>query len=284
MSETAEMTTRALAPWFGAARTIATAVGDELRGCSWVGVPFAGGMSELSQISATTLVVSDKHRHIINLASIVATQRRELVTVLRSLPFHPDVLKAAQEFCKSREPNGMRDFEAALHYFICVWMGRSHKAGTSDEFNGGLSRRWNSNGGDSNTRYRSALRSLAAWGSIMRRCSFDVMDCFDFIPLCKDEEGHGVYVDPPWPDDGAKYRHKFTNDDHVRLRDMLARFKAARVVIRYGDHPLIRSLYGDRRWTWRNLEGRTQTNKAKAEVLILNGPSNAPRSRDSLFG
>lgn len=283
MPETAEMATRALGPWFGSNRTNAQAVGEELRGCSWVGVPFAGGMSELPYINATTMVVSDKHRHIVNLASVVATQRLELVKILRALPFHPDVLKAAQEFCKSREPDGMRDLEAALHYFICVWMGRSHKAGTVDEFNGGLSRRWNSNGGDSNTRYRSALRSLAAWEGIMRRCSFDVMDCFEFLPACKDEPGHGLYVDPPWPKDGDKYRHKFTPDDHVRLRDLLASLKASRVVIRYGDHPLIRSLYSGPQWVWRNVSGRTQTNESKAEVLILNGPSYAVEKNGSLF-
>lgn len=49
---TAELTTRAIAPWFGAGRTIAPLVGQELRGCKWVGVPFAGGMSEIAEISA----------------------------------------------------------------------------------------------------------------------------------------------------------------------------------------------------------------------------------------
>ena len=270
-----DMPIRGLAPWFGAARTIATHVGQELRGCRWVGVPFAGGMSELAEIDAPSLVVCDKHRHIVNLASVVATMRRELVTVLRSLPFHPDVLKAAQEYCKTHDPKGLRDFEAALHYFICVWMGRSHKAGTVDEFNGGLSRRWNANGGDSNVRYRSALRSLAAWQRIMRRCSFDTMDCFEFLEACDDEEGHGIYVDPPWPKDGDKYRHKFSEDDHCRLRDLLEKCARARVVVRYGDHPLIRKLYSGRRWVWREVTGRTQTNADKSEVLILNGPSQA---------
>lgn len=272
MPET-EMTTRAIAPWFGAARMIAESVGEELRGLRWVGVPFAGGMSELAHITAPTLVVSDLHRHVVNLASVVATRRRELATRLQRLPFHPEILTNAQTFCKSNEPNGLDDIDAAAHYFVCVWMGRSHKAGTVDEFNGGLSRRWNGNGGDSNTRYRSALRSLAAWERVMRRCSFDTMDCFEFLQACKDESCHGLYVDAPWPDDGKKYRHTFTETQHRQLAMALRSFTKMRIVVRFGDHPLIRELYPEHYFTWRRLTSRTQANKDKAEALIINGPS-----------
>jgi hypothetical protein len=50
------MTTRAIAPWFGAARLIAESVGEEMAGCRWVGVPFAGSMSELAHIRAGSIV------------------------------------------------------------------------------------------------------------------------------------------------------------------------------------------------------------------------------------
>lgn len=40
----------ALAPWFGSNRMLARYVGEELAGCQWVGVPFAGGMAEIFQI------------------------------------------------------------------------------------------------------------------------------------------------------------------------------------------------------------------------------------------
>lgn len=278
-----EMAVRAMASWFGANRMNAPAVGQELRGCKWVGVPFAGSMAELSEIGASSIVVSDLHRHVVNLASVVATQRREMVDVLRRLPFHPDVLAAAKEFCKANEPNGLNDIAAATQYFICVWMGRSHRAGTVEEFNGGLSRRWNANGGDSNVRYRSAVRSLAAWERIMRRCSFDVMDCFEFLDCCKDVEGHGIYCDAPWPDLGKKYKHKFTEADQRKLATRLRQFTKARVVVRFGDHPLIRELYPAPHWTWRMLSSRTQANTDKAEALILNGPSIAKASAGNLF-
>ena len=48
--------TKALAGWFGGARLIAEHVGEALRGCKWVGVPFAGGMSELLHIQASGML------------------------------------------------------------------------------------------------------------------------------------------------------------------------------------------------------------------------------------
>ena len=268
---------RAIAPWFGAGRTIAPHVGRALDGCAWVGVPFAGGMSELHEITARTIVVNDLHRHVVNLAYVIALDHRELARRLNQLPFHPDVLLEAQEWCSAHEPNPGGDIRAAMMYFVCVWMGRSHKAGTEDEFNSGLSRRWNANGGDSNTRYRSAVRSLVEWQRIMRRCSFDTLDAFEFLAHCEDATGHGLYIDAPWPDDGAKYRHKFSEDDQRRLAQVLSGYQKCRVVIRYGDHPLIRELYPESKWQWQRMEGRTQTNETKQEVLIVNRAARSGR-------
>ncbi|NBW11355.1 MAG: hypothetical protein EBR82_25315 [Caulobacteraceae bacterium] len=274
------MPVRALAPWFGAGRTIAPLVAEELAGCKWVGVPFAGGMSEVAAIDARSIAVNDLHRHVINLARVVAdgAMRRELLKRLTRVPFHPEILSESQGWCRDNAPACMDhgDPLAAYHYFVCCWMGRSHKAGCRDEFSGSLSTRWNANGGDSNTRYRSAVRGLVEWGRIMRRCSFTSMDAFEFLQNCPDTRETGIYIDAPWPDDGAKYRHGFTEADHRRLAACLAEFSRARVVIRFGDHPLIRELYPDGvRWTWIPVEGRTQTNQAKPEVLIVNGPSRA---------
>lgn len=116
----------------------------------------------------------------------------------------------------------------------------------------------------------------------MRRCSFDTMDAFEFIPHCVDAQHHGLYVDPPWPDDGKYYRHTFDQSAHERLAELLGGFKEARIVIRFGDHPLIRRLYPEPRWTWRRQKSRTQVNEDKDEILILNGPSRV-RMKESLF-
>jgi hypothetical protein len=68
------------------------------------------------------------------------------------------------------------------------------------------------------------------------------------------------------------YRHKFTHNDHHELAHILDRFKQTRVVVRFGDHELIRQLYPESRWTWNMLTSRTQANEGKSEALIiLNG-------------
>jgi hypothetical protein len=282
-----EVSTKTLAPWLGSNRILAPIVGAELGDCEWAGVPFAGGMCEIGQIKARTILVSDLHRHVINLARVVQSEtlRPALIKQLRGMFFHPDELDQNQEWCKAYQPveELKGDLQAAYAYFICCWMGRSHIAGTRDEFHGKLSTRWNANGGDSNVRYRSAIRALAEFGRIGRRCSFSVLDAFDFLPRCEDKAKHGLYVDPPFPGAGRKYRHNSGRTEveekqwHTALRNELARFERTRVVIRFYDHPLVRELYSASKWTWVHLKGRKQSNEAAPEVLLINGPSHTQK-------
>jgi len=279
----------ALAPWYGAARLIARHVGEELDGCKWVGVPFAGGMTELLYIQARTIVVSDLHKHIVNLAQCVAcdTRRSQLIGRLRDTAFHPDTLAIAQTVCLSREMERCircsGDVEWAYHFFLCAWMGRNGKAGTDAEFKGGLSVRWDAGGGDSCGRFRSAVRSLVGWRSVLRRCTFQVLDVFSFLDQCQDKEGHGIYCDPPFPGPGDDYRHKFSEEQHRELSARLTAFRKCRVVCRFYDHPLIRELYPKHHWTWRRMTGRDQANQIKPEVLLLNGPSYFQEQKGRLF-
>jgi site-specific DNA-adenine methylase len=278
-----------LAPWYGSARLIARYVGEELDGCNWVGVPFAGGMTELLYLKARTIVASDLHRHVMNLACVVASDvgRGNLVRNLMNMPFHPDTLHYAQQKCLEMERGGFTfdrlDGELsecwALNFFIAAWMGRNGKAGTENEFKGGLSIRWDAGGGDSCGRFRSAVRSLVGWRSVLRRCTFQVLDVFAFLAKCQDKDGHGIYCDPPFPGPGDDYRHKFTEAQHCELACQLTAFKKTRVVCRFYDHPLIRQLYPEGKWTWRRLAGRDQVNQTKAEALIINGPSRAEKGR-----
>lgn len=270
---------KAIAPWFGGNRILAPAVGEELAGCTWVGIPFAGGMSEVFEIDASSIVVNDKHRHVVNLAFCIAdpAKRREIIRHANRVPFHPDVLSAAQEFCAANLEPAIGDVDAAKNYFVAAWMARSGIGGGRGEFTGRTPVRWNANGGDSNTRFRSAIRSVATWSQVMRRCNFRTEDAFDFLDQIRDDAKNGIYVDAPWPDAGEKYRHKFTAADQKRLRDSLVRFRLARVVVRFGVHPLISELYDRSVWTWRTLSGRKQSNATSPEVLLINGPSRARR-------
>lgn len=266
----------ALAPWFGSARTIGEHVGKALEGRSWVGVPFAGGMCELRHIKASSLVVNDLHKHIINLARVVADpySLQVLRKRLQRLPFHPDTLRQAQEAASMEQWEGYEwtewtgDIKAATAYFVSQWMGRSGKAGTDSEFSGNLSVRWNSNGGDSNTRYRSAVRALAAWNHVMQRCNFVCMDALLFIAKIPDDERAAIYCDPPFPNAGDDYSHKFDENHHRALALALAGYAATKVVCRFYDHPLIREIYPENLWNWQPVEGRKQSNAKVTEYLI----------------
>jgi DNA adenine methylase len=284
------MKVTALAQWYGSNRMLAEHVGRLMGKRSWVGVPFAGGMCELAHINARTMLVSDLHRHIVNLAMVVGDPDmcRELREQLTGPLFHPDVLAAAQREClrRERDPayvlglaadgepgrptlNRSARIEWAADYFRCCWMSRSGTAGTDGEFRGGLSVRWISNGGDSVVRFRNAVASLADWQRVMARCTFVCLDVFDFLAKCIDAPDHGLYLDPPFPGPGDKYTHRFSQAQHRELAEWLACPKACRIVCRFYDVPLVRELYPEPAWTWHHLTGRKQTNADAPEVLLV---------------
>ena len=290
-----------LAAWFGSDRMIAEHIGDLLKGCSWIGIPFAGGMSALLHLEARTMAVNDLHRHVMNVGLVVADQemKDELVRRLDATLFHLDELAVAQRECLRREAdpayansgsersllNRSGRIDWAVDYFVCSWMARNGTAGTKGEFNTGLSVRWEAGGGDSAVRFRNATESLHQWHQVMRRCTFTTDDAFDFLAKCKDRDGHGLYVDPPFPGpgDGYKFNSGKTAAEqrtwHTRLRDALVGFRVTRVCCRYYRHPLVEELYPEGPWTWHRLKGRTQTNSPVEEVLLVN----APRAEAELF-
>lgn len=308
-SNVKSMSTKAIAGWFGANRMLAPTVGRQLGPVEWCGVPFCGGCSELPYIRARSGIASDKHRHLVNMSKVVrdGDLRADLIRRLEATLFHPDELREAQDRCLKREADADGASSAAAHqgtlwapaatpavavpadrqsagpdvdwaydYFIVCWMGRGGQAGTPGEFRQGISVRWDAGGGDSCTRFRSATASLEAWGKVMQPWTFQVSDAFDFLAACKDRKGHGLYIDSPWPVAGEGYRHRFSEDDQGRLADVLAHYEETRVVVRFGDHPLIRRLYPEgSRWTWVRQTSRDQANQELAEVLILNGESYA---------
>jgi DNA adenine methylase len=287
------MTTNTLANWFGSDRMVAEAIARELDGCVHVAIPFAGGCSIVKYLKARTLLINDLHRHVINLARVIANPalHKLLIARLAGILFHPDVLVAAQERCVHREglswadgdlyaageeTGAPTDFEWAADYFVSSWMGRGGNAGTDKEFEGGISVRFNAGGGDSATRFRSATRSLEAWHKELTRdgVNFTTLDAFEFLSKCNDLPKHAIYVDAPsWIGAADIYVHKFTEADHRRLAKRLGEFRQSRVVVRYGDAPLIRELYPVERWDVREQTGRTQGNNELRELLIVNRPA-----------
>jgi DNA adenine methylase len=285
----------ALAPWSGSNRLLAAAVGQALAGCSWCGVPFCGGLSELVHIDCRTGVANDLHRGIVNMALATAHPilGPQLYRRLRRLAFHPDTLADAQTRCRARQAVGrphreeMPDIEYAVDYFVVAWMARNGTAGTRGELDAGLSTRWDAGGGDSVVRFQGAIAGLVEWRRILARWTFDCRDAFEFIGKIKDAADTGCYVDPPFPGVGRGYLHnagQTAADEltwHTRLRDALDRFRLTRVVCRFYDHEVIRQLYPEPGWRWQRLTGgKNQANKEAPEVLLIR---NAPREQGGLF-
>jgi DNA adenine methylase len=270
----------AIAPWFGSARLLGSAVGQLLDGANWIGIPFAGSMAEIPYIRARTIVVNDLHKGVITLARVVSdeTLGPKLYRRLRRHALHPDDLAESQGICRKMEElancRDVLDEETVLrwaeHMFVAAWLARSGSAGTKSEFDAKLALRWAAGGGDSAVRFQNAIRSINAWRRSLRRATFSSIDAFAFLEKCKDLPQHAIYCDQPFPGGpGDKYKYHFTLQQTKRLSVELLRFSQARVVSRFYDHPIVRDLYPASEWTWHHLTGRKQTNEVAPEVLLV---------------
>lgn len=262
---------------YGSNRTNAELPGQMLAGCTCIAIPFAGGMCEVPHMPGKAIInVNDADCHVINLANAVKYKRQWLTARLAETLVHPKELEESQAFCRHVE-NGTDtvkpfDLEWAAAYFTCSWLIRGGNMGTDGEFDQSMSVRFKGGGGNTAVRFRSAAESLADWGKVAQRCNFTCLDAFDMLAEClkRDLVENGIYCDPPWPNDGEKYAHKFNDDAQRQLAAVLSQFQHTKIVVRYGDHPLIRKLYPADRWTWREVTGRTKANTDKSEVLICN--------------
>jgi DNA adenine methylase len=279
------MKTCALANWFGANRTNAGLPGKLLAGCACVCVGFAGGMCELPYIDARQRTANDLHRHVVNLARVVADPAlyTEMRANIEGSIYHPDTLAAAQRRCSYLETacdttlfaDGRLLDESpsvvwASDYFVASWMAPGGRSGMDDEFGQSLSFRFTASGGGSSVRFWSAFDSLPAWHKSLRGWEFTTLDIFEFLGKCQDRKDAGLYLDPPWVEKRGEYKHDFTEHKHRELARVVNGYESMRVVMRYGDHPLVRELYCGGRWHYLELSSRNQGNNDVREVVITN--------------
>lgn len=286
MNDTPPMKMNRLAPWFGADLAIAEDAADLIGKRAWVGIPFCGGCSIIPFLNTRSGLCSDLHRHIINLAKVVRdpAMKPRLIDRLGGELFHPDVLRDAQRRCIERMELGTARLfataadeqltdpvEWAADYFIACWMARGGTAGKRTEFTQSLAVRYTATGGGSAVRFRSAVESIEAWSAALQRWDFECLDVFDFLASVKDEPNHALYIDAPWPDLGKEYEHSFDTRKQIALRDRLEAFENITIVVRFGEHGLIESLYNKPCWIWHRQSSRNQRNNEVKEALIVKG-------------
>lgn len=267
--------------------------------------PFCGSMAVLfAKEPSQKETVNDLHGDLINLARCLQNQTlaEEIYDRLQRTLVCEGILDDARGYFKSL-PRGETDEYAAnsiraYWYFLVSWMARNGTAGTR-RVDYQLAVRWTKSGGSPTVRWRNAVESIPQWHErlrnvvILRRNAFSILDRFE------DCAATAIYADPPYVDDTRsgfhkgkgsdhKYLHEFDHggdmfgDDHSALRDVLSRYKLARIVVSYYDSPRIRELY--KGWTVLEHSRRKHLHvqnglhgqeKDAHEILIVNGPSYA---------
>jgi len=284
----------AIAPWFGAKRNLAATIVEELGPHRVFWDTFCGSMAVLmAKMPCVMETVNDLHGDVINLARVIQHDKLgpRLYRRLRRTLMCEQLHREAAERHRTRGYLGDQpaDLDAAYDYFLSAWLGRNGVAGTSS-YNQGFCARYTANGGGyAATRWASVVDSIPAWRRRIRNVTVMCRDAFELIPKIADAPDTAIYCDPPYLVKGAKYVHDFEAGDHHRLSEALQRFRKARVVVSYYDHPSLDGLYPD--WTKRRIvvskalahQGRRGENDTKAvEVLVINGPSHAA-GKESLF-
>jgi len=297
----------ALAPWFGGKRTLAPAIVQELGPHTQYFEPFCGAMSVLfAKPPSQKETVNDLHGDLVNLARVV--QEEAVAARLYDRLQRVLVCEALLEDARARLQSPPEDpLERAYWYFLASWAGRGGTAGT-ERLDYQIAVRWTCRGGSPTVRWQNAVESLPAWHRRLRGVVILCRDAFEILDRFEDAPETAIYADPPYAPEtrtgapgskaggSGRYLHEFNHrpqdllgspDDHGRLRDLLAAYRRARIVVSAYDCPRYRDLYAG--WTFvehyrlkslhaQNVRGQTSLGRGDPhaegpEVLILNGPS-----------
>jgi len=272
MSESG-MTIKALAPWFGSKRTLAPYIVKALGPHRSYWEPFCGSMAVLlAKPPAAMETVNDLHGDIINLGRVIKhpAMGPQLYRQLRRTLFDEMLLEEARDYLRTAplQDAEVPDLNRAYNYFIGAWLGRNGNAGLRETRNGGwVCVRWTHRGGHPGTRCAGAVQSIPAWRRRLSHATILCRDGFSVLERIEDDAGTAIYVDPPYFMKADIYAHDFSVEDHDRLAVALHRFKNARVVCSYCDHPRLAELYPD--WQMHKIEVNKALAKA-VEVLLVN--------------
>lgn len=261
--------TKSALSWFGSDSEVAGDLAKMLNHCTHITIPFCGGCAIVPHLKAGGILAADKHDAAINFYKTATgvygkDNQKRLFELCSSTLNHPTELAIANNLMI----NGSATERAWAFWALC-WLPRKGKGGTKNQFKASISVRYGPGGGDNASRIKKVAEELPLWAVELSRCSFVSCDFRELIPKIHDSVKSGVYVDFVWVDEGSNYLFSATEQDHIDLAELLGRFTKTTVVVRYGDHPLIRSLYKDG-WTYKSAVASTQSNSLKREIWITN--------------
>ena len=226
------MKTTALAPWFGSKRTLAPEIVKLLgKHRSYWGLCCGSLAVELAKDPCPNETVCDLHGDLTNLAWVLQKESTAVelyARLARTLPSEENFLASQRAILAAADwDDDAPNVDRAFHYFFNSWMGRSGMAGTC-RGNSQISVRWTANGGSPAVRFRSAIESIPDWHHRLAYFLILRRNVFDVARSIEDEPGTSIYCDPPYlfrtrksndnrVGGAGRYRHEFTEDDHVAL-------------------------------------------------------------------
>lgn len=279
------MKIKSIVPYFGGKRNLAPKIVEAMGLHRVYWEPFCGSMAILMAKPPCVMeTVNDLHADLINLARVIQDSKlgSQLYRKLRRTMMHEQFFIEAAERYRDRGYYAVidqADMERAYDFFVCSWVGRNGVGGTKS-YNQGFCLRFTATGGHAARRWLSVIESIPAWRRRLMNVSILQRDAFELLNRIDDAKNTAIYIDPPYIEKGAKYIHDFEDSDHFRLALLLKKFKKARVVVSYYDHPRLEKMYPD--WSrveitvtksLANQNKRDHKNKSfKAkEVLLVNG-------------
>jgi site-specific DNA-adenine methylase len=263
--------TKSALSYFGSDSEVAPELASMLDHCKHVTIPFCGGLSILPHLKARAIVANDLHSKAINfyrhMSGVYGEDcQRLLIERCQKTLSHPDEMIDAT---MRLNPAWNGSWVQAWAFWAVCWIGRKGKGGTKHQ-PGMPSVRRTANGGTNASRIRAASDDLVSWVKHFERCEWESVCFRQLLPKVSDSTTCGIYCDPPWVEAGDNYLHAFDEQDHIDLAECLSRFESSTVVVRYGDHPLIRQYYGEMGWKIIEAESRDQCNAIKGELWITN--------------
>lgn len=284
-----DMKITSLLPYYGSKRTLAPVIAELMGEHRVYWEPFCGSMAVLfAKPQCTMETVNDMYGDLINLAKVV--QDPELGEQLydklsRTLCAERFFEEAKQMWSDAEQPYVAPDIDRAYNFFVASWMGINGVSGL-ERCNYQFAVRWCRGGGHGAVRWRNTILSIPAWHRRLQNVLIINRDAFDIIDTIKDEPGTVIYCDPPYFEKSNKYIHDFEDESlfslsgHQRLAKMLNRFKLAKVIVSYYEHPDLAKLYAGwediviekSRQSMRNATRGLKKKPAhnKREVLLIN--------------
>ncbi len=270
----------ALAPWAGAKRMLAERIVEVLGAHDSYIEPFCGSMSVLfAKPEARHEVVNDLNRDLVNVAKCLQSPSLagELLSRLHFTLCAEELYRDSRRIVLEPYAGDLGNVDRAYHAMVTWWLGRNGMAGTRKSRTS-FSARFTSRGGSGGVRFRNLVESIPAFSERLARVDVLNRDGFDVLARIEDHAKTAIYLDPPYLKKSFEYEHDFAAADHARLAEAVSRFKSARVVVSYYEHPTLAELYPPMAWDKvsievtkmiRNTDARASGVVKATEVLLI---------------